>query len=300
MINSSTIVDALDMNIQGIYQDGLQSWDEEYSKVFNLMDSDKQSEKTSYFSGFTVVPVKPEGTAATYDTILPGIPETFTHDTYALGYEITEEAIEDNQKTPETFNKLPNALIRSGMESVETLSFNVLNNGFSTNGYDGVPLFSTAHPTLDGSTQSNRPSTDVDLGVTSLTAALTAIDGFTDERGLKRPMKAGMVLVPSASWAIVNELLDSEYKPYTANNEKNAIQSKTMQGMVGHYITDTDAWFVLSQKKDHRLLFWWRVRMPNKLRTSTDADTTNLKHLLRFRCSAGYDHWFGTYASSGG
>src|SRR3990167_498911 len=161
-ITRAQIVDALDANLNQMYQDGLNSWEEEYRKVFNVLNSTKQSEIDSYESGFGSMPEKTEGAAATYDTILPGIKKTYTHITYALGYELTEEAIEDNLQTPETFNKLPQALSNSGIETVEITAANLFNNGFTTNGFDGVSLFSTAHPNLGGGTQANTPSTQAD------------------------------------------------------------------------------------------------------------------------------------------
>ena len=297
-INSADIVDALDANLNEMYQDGINSWPEEYSKIFNVEDSDKQSEKDSYESGFVTMPEKQEGQDAQYDTILPGISETYLHKTYALGYEITEEAVEDNLRTPETFNKLPQALSRSAIETVEVTAANVFNNGFSNTGFDGVSLFNTAHPNLDNSTQGNRPSTDADLSVTSLTAGLTAIEKYVDERGLKRPTKAVMLLVPVDLWNVAEELLGSEYKPYVANNEVNALQKKDLRYFVSHYLTDTDAWFLLAEKGMHKLKFFWRVRM-GALRRGTDFDSTNLKHLARMRFSVGYSHWMGTYGSSG-
>jgi phage major head subunit gpT-like protein len=297
-INSSTIVDALDANLNEMFQDGLKSWGNEFEKIFNVLTSDKQSEKDSYESGFGSMPQKNEGVSATYDVILPGIKKVYTHATYALGYEITEEAVEDNLRTPETFNKLPQALNRAGQETVEVTAANVFNNGFSTTGFDGKALFATDHPNLGGGTQSNTPSTQADLSVTSLTAGLTAIEGFTDERGLKRPTKAVMLAVPVNSWNIAEELLKSEYKPYTANNEVNAIQAKDLRYFVWHYLTDTDAWFLLSEKSEHMLKFFWRVKL-GALRRGTDFDSTNLKHLARMRFSVGYSHWMGTYGSSG-
>lgn len=300
-ITRSQIVDALDANLNELFQDGINSWGEEYSVVFNVETSDKQSEKDSYESGFTSMPEKAEGAAATYDTILPGISKTYTHKTYALGYEITEEAIEDNMRTTETFNKLPQALIRSAIETVEVTSFNIFNNGFSGsyNGFDGVPLFSTSHPNLDGSTQANTPSTQTDLSVTSLTAGLTSIEKYVDERSLKRPTKAVMLLVAVDNWNVAEELISSNYKPYVANNEVNALQKKDLQYFVGHYLTDTDAWFLLAEKGMHKLKFFWRVRL-GALRRGTDFDSTNLKHLGRMRFSVDYSHWMGTYGSSGG
>lgn len=298
-INLSSIVDALDLNLNEMFQDGLQKWPEEYSKVFNVENSDKQTEKDSYESGFGLVPVKTEGRTATYDAILPGIKVTYTHLTYALGYEITEEAIEDNQRTPETFAKLPAALDRSAMETVEVSAWSVFNNGFSTAGFDGKALFATDHPLLQGGTQSNKPSVDADLSVTSLSAALTAIEKLVDERGLKRPLRAANLVIPIDYWKTARELLDSDYIPESANNAINALQSKKLALIESHYITDTNAWFLVADKAQHFLKFFWRVR-PGALRRGTDFDSTNLKHLLRMRFSYGWSHYFGTYGTQGG
>lgn len=298
-ITTSQMVDTLDANLNQIYQDGLSGWKEEYSAIFNTLNSTKQSEQDSYISGFGAMPEKAEGVAATYDTVLPGIKKTFLMVTYALGYEITEEAIEDNLQTPQTFNKLPQALNRSAMETVEITSAGIFNNGFTTNGFDGVPLFSTAHPNLGGGTQGNTPSTQADLSVSSLTSALTTIEKYTDERGLKRSLKARLLYTTPDLETTANELLDSEYKPYTGNNEVNALRKKNLEYFIGHYLTDTDAWFLLANKEDTMLKFYWRVRL-GALRKGTDFDSTNLKHLARMRFDVDYSHWFGTYGSSGG
>lgn len=297
-INSSSIVDALDMNLNEMFQDGLTQWPEEYSQYLNIETSDKQTEKDSYESGFGMMPAKTEGSAAQYDVILPGIKQTYTHKTYALGYEITEEAIEDNLRTPETFAKLPQALNRSAMETVEVSAASIINNGFTTNGFDGTTLFSTTHPTLQGGTQANTPTTQADLSVTSVTAGLTSIEKFVDERGLKLPMKAVMLLIPVDLWNVAEELLGSEYKPYVGNNEVNAIQKKDLQYFVSHYLTSAKAWFLLAEKGQHKLKFFWRVKY-GALRRGTDFDSTNLKQLARGRFSYGYSHWRGTYGSSG-
>lgn len=298
VITTGQIVDFLDANLKEGWQDGIKRWPEEYTACFNVMDSTKQSEKVSYESGFQAMPVKNEGTAATYDTLIPGISKTYTHLTYAMGYEITEEAIEDNLYTPETFAKLPLALSGSAEETIEVSAANVFNNGFSTNGFDAVPLFSASHPLLTGGTQSNTPSTQADLSVTSLQNAVTAFGQFVDERGLHKATFPRQLLVSIDNQFIAEELLKSEYKPYTANNERNALQSKNLEFYVNHYLTDTDAWFLLADKAGHELTFFWRVRL-GALRKSTDFDTTNLKHLARMRFSVGYSHYKGTYGSSG-
>jgi len=299
MINTTVYVDALDANLNELYQEGIEKWPEEYSKVFNVETSDKYSEKDSYISGLSSMPEKPEGVAATYDTPVAGISKTYVNKTYALGYEITEEAIEDNLRTSETFSKLPQALIKSAMETVETTDFNHFNNGFATAGFDGKVLFATDHPMLDGSTQSNRPTTHADLSVTSLTAGLTAMEKFTDDRGLKWPCKPSMLLVPVDLWNVAEEIIGSGYKPYSANNEINAINTaKDLQYFVSHYLTDTDAWFVLAEKDKHFLKHFWRVKL-GALRRGSNFDTTNLKHLARMRFSSGWSHWLGTYGTAG-
>ena len=297
-ITSSTVVDLLDANLNEFFQDGVSAWDEQYSQIFKIRSSDKQSEKNSYESGFGIMPEKAEGVAATYDAILPGIAKTYLHKTYALGYEITEEAVEDNQRTGESFSKLPEALSRSAIETVEVTAANVVNNGFTNTGFDGTSLFATDHPDLDGGEQANRPTVDADLSITSLTAGLTAIDKYTDERGLKRPTQAKILAVPSDQWNIAEELLSSEFEPFSANNEVNALQKKDLQYFVWKYLTDTDAWMLFSDKEETGLTFYWRVRL-GALKRGTDFDSTNLKHLARMRFSVDYDHWRGTYASRG-
>lgn len=201
-------------------------------------------------------------------------------------------------RTAETFNKLPQALARSATETVEITTANIFNNGFSDNGFDGVPLFSTSHPRLGAGTQSNKPTTDADLSVSSLTSGLTSIEKYEDERGLKLPTKAVLLAIPTDLWNVAEELIGSDYKPYTSNNEVNALQKKDLQYFVWHYLTDTDAWFLLAEKPNHKLKFFWRVR-PGALRKSTDFDSTNLKHLQRMRFSVGYSHYMGTYGSQG-
>lgn len=299
VIATSTISDALDLNLKEIWQDGLNRPDEVYSKTFNVVNSDKASEKYSYESGFRAMPVKNEGVDAEFDAVRPGVSKTVVNVTYALGYEITEEAIEDNQHSQETFNKLPQALQASLFETVEAKSAGVFNNGFGTNGFDGVPLASASHPVLGGGTQSNTPSTQADLSWTTLQAALTSFEQFIDERGLQRKTTPSLLNVPSASWSIAHEILVSEYKPYTGDNEVNAIKIKNLQYITNRWITDTDSWWLLAAKGEHKLMFQWRVR-PGALRRGTDFNSTNLKHLSRVRFGVDYTHYIGTYGSSGG
>ena len=186
----------------------------------------------------------------------------------------------------------------SAIETVEVLAAAIINNGFTTNGPDGVPLFSTAHPLLAGGTQANRPTTDADLSVSSLMAALQTIEDMVDDRGKKIMTKAVLLVVPTGNMWTAAELLNSQQKPYTANNEINALQEKDLLHFVYHYLTDSDSWIVLAEKEKTRLKFFWRVKLGD-LRRGNDFDTTNLKHLARMRCSMGYSHYQGTYGTSG-
>lgn len=213
VISTGNIVDFLDANLNDGWQDGLERWPEEYDALFNVQDSIKQSEKDSYETGFGAMPVKPEGSPAIYDSVMPGIKVIYTHLTYALGYEITEEAIEDNLHTPETFAKLPEALNGAAEETIEVTAANVYNNSFTTNGFDGVPLFSTAHPLIGGGTQSNTLTTAADLSVTSLMAGITTFGKFIDERGLHRALTPRLLAVAVDNQFVAEELLKSEYKP---------------------------------------------------------------------------------------
>lgn len=149
-INKSQIVDALDADLNEIWLEGLDRWPEEYSKIFNVETSTKASEKDSYISGFGTFPEKAEGVAAQYDVIYQGPSKTYTHKTYALGYEITEEAVEDNQHSADTFAKFPQALNESAIETVELTAAGIINDGLAqtsgTEGPDGSFLFATDHP----------------------------------------------------------------------------------------------------------------------------------------------------------
>ena len=214
-INKATMVDTLDANLNEIWLDGLNRWPEEYSKIFRVENSTKASEKDSYLSGFGTFPVKAEGTAAQYDTLYQGPAKTYVNKTYALGYEVTEEAIEDNQHSADTFNKFPQALNDSAIETVELTAATVINNGIagSDTGPDGVSFLNTAHPLLGGGTQANTPAVQADLSVTSLQAALQAIEDMTDERGKKAMCLASLLVVPTGNMWVAHELLKSPRKP---------------------------------------------------------------------------------------
>ncbi len=293
------ITEALDANLNSLHQDGLDRHVPEYTVIYNVLNSTKSTERETYESGFGAMPEKPEGTPVTYSTIIPGIAKNFVMVSYGLGYEITEEAIDDNLRTQDTFNKFPELLAASGMETVEVTSANIFNNGFTDNGFDGVPLFSTSHPKLGGGTHSNKPAVDADLSVTTLTAGFTAIDQYTDEMSLTMKTKAATLAVAPDNWNIIFELLQSDYKPYTANNERNALMTKNVDPFIWHYLTDPDAWFLIAEKTNHNLKFYWRKK-PGRLRRGNDFDTFNLKHVQSMRFDVDYSHHKGTYGSSGG
>lgn len=298
VITTGQMVDFLDANLNEGWQDGMERWPEEYDAIFNVQTSKKQSEKDSYETGFGPMPVKPEGTPAVYDSTMPGISVKYTHLTYALGYEITEEAIEDNLHTPETFSKLPEALLGSAEETIEITAANVYNNGFTQNGFDGVSLFNTAHPLIGGGTQSNTLSTAADLSVTSLMAGITTFGKFLDERGLHKKLKPELLAVAVDNQFVAEELLKSEYKPYTGDNEINTIKSKELKFTVNHYFTNAEYWFLLAAKAMLKIKFFWRVK-PGALRRGTDFDSTNLKHLQRMRFSCGWSHYIGSFGVNG-
>lgn len=136
------------------------------------------------------------------------------------------------------------------------------------------------------------------MSVTSLQAALQAIEDQVNERGLKASFRAVLLVVPTGNMWIAHELLKSEYKPYTANNEVNALLAKDLTYFIYHYMADSDAWILLGERSRLKLKFFWRVKL-GSLRRGTDFDSTNLKHLARMRFGVGYSHYIGTYGSTG-
>ena len=277
-----------------------EKYGEEHKDIFEQESSDRAFEEEVKLSGFSAAPVKDEGSAIAYDNAQEAWPDRYNHETIALGFSVTEEAIEDNLYDSLS-SRYTKALARAMAYTKQVKAANVLNNGFSSSytGGDGLELFSTAHPLVSGGTNSNEPSTAADLNETSLENAIITIAGWVDERDLliaARPMK---MIVPPALQFVATRLLDSTNRVGTADNDINAINnmSAVPNGYaVNHFLTDTDAWFLTTDVPNGLKHF---VRTPMQTSMDGDFDTGNARYKARERYSFGWSDPLGMFGSPG-
>jgi len=264
-------------------------YDDEAREVYETESSERAFEEEVMLSGFGAAPVKSEGTAVSFDDAGEAYTARYTHETIALAFSITEEAIEDNlyDRLASRYTK---ALARSMANTKQVKGAATLNNAFDSTftGGDGIELCATDHPLVSGNTLRNEPSTASDLNETSLENALIDIAAFVDERGLKVSVRGLKLVVPPALQFVSDRLLESTLRPATADNDINASRNMGMlpQGYaVNHYLTDTDAWFI---KTDAPRGFIHFERMPMSTKMEGDFDTGNVRFKARERYSYGY------------
>ena len=251
-------------------------------------------------SGFSAAPVKNEGSALAYDNAQEAWTARYNHETIALGFSLTEEAIEDNlyDSLSARYTK---ALARAMAYTKQVKAANVLNNGF-TSGYtggDGKTLFATDHPLVSGGTNSNTPSTQADLNETSLENAVIQIAGWTDERGLLIAAKPKKLIVPPALQFVATRLLETELRVGTADNDINAIKNNGSipEGYtINHFLTDTNGWYLTTDVPNGMKHF---VRTPLSQSMDGDFDTGNVRYKARERYSFGWSDPLGMFGSQG-
>jgi hypothetical protein len=273
---------------------------QEHKEIYETESSERSFEEETKLSGFSAAPVKNEGSAIAYDNAQEAWTARYTHETIALGFSITEEAIEDNlyDSLSARYTK---SLARAMAYTKEVKAAAILNNGFSsavTYG-DGQPLFSTAHPLVSGGTNSNTTSTGVDLNETSLENAVIQIAAWTDERSLLIAAKPRKLVIPPALMFVATRLLETELRVATNNNDINAIKNNGSipEGYtVNHFLTDTNAWFLTTDVPNGLKHF---VRTPLQNSMDGDFDTGNVRYKARERYSFGVSDPLGIYGSSG-
>ena len=273
---------------------------EEHKEIFETETSERSFEEETKLSGFSAAPVKNEGSAIAYDNAQEAWTTRYNHETIALGFSITEEAIEDNlyDSLSARYTK---ALARAMAYTKQVKAAAVLNNGFNSAyvGGDGVSLFSASHPLISGGTNSNTPATQADLNETSLEAAVIQIAGWTDERGLLIAAKPRKLIVPPALMFVATRLLETELRVSTADNDINALKNNgSIPGgyTVNHFLTDTNAWFLTTDVPNGMKHF---VRMPLQNSMDGDFDTGNVRYKARERYSFGWSDPLGIWGSAG-
>jgi hypothetical protein len=271
---------------------------EEHKEIYETETSERSFEEETKLSGFSAAPVKNEGAAIAYDNGQEAWSARYNHETIAMGFSLTEEAIEDNlyDSLSARYTK---ALARSMAYTKQVKAANVINNGFTATGGDGVALFSTQHPLVSGGYNSNTPATQADLNETSLENAVIQIAAWTDERGLLIAAKPRKLIVPPALQFVATRLLETELRVGTADNDINAIKNNGSipEGYtVNHFLTDSNGWYLTTDVPNGMKHF---VRTPMSTGMDGDFDTGNVRYKARERYSFGYSDPLGMYGSQG-
>ena len=277
------------------------TYGEQHKEIYDTETSERSFEEETKLSGFSAAPVKNEGSAIAYDNAQEAFTARYNHETIALGFSLTEEAIEDNlyDSLSARYTK---ALARAMAYTKQTKAASVLNNGFSAGvfaGGDGVALFSTSHPLVSGGVNSNTQATPADLNETSLEAAVIQIAAWTDERGLLIAAKPKKLVVPPALQFVATRLLETQLRVGTADNDINAIvnNGSIPEGYtVNNYLTDTNAYFLCTDVPNGMKHF---VRTPLANSMDGDFDTGNVRYKSRERYSFGFSDPLGMFGSPG-
>ena len=273
---------------------------DEAAEIFESESSDRSFEEEVKLSGFSAAPVKGEGSAIEYDNAQEAWTARYTNETIAMGFSITEEAIEDNlyDSLSARYTK---ALARAMAYTKQVKGATILNNAFAagTTYGDGVSLCSTAHPLVSGGVNSNRPAIGADLNEASLEAAVIQIAGWTDERGLLIAAQPTKLIIPPALQFVATRILETNLRVGTADNDLNALKNNSaIPGgySTNHYLTDTNAWFLMTDIPNGLKHF---VRTPMQTSMDADFDTGNSRYKARERYSFGVSDPLGVFGSPG-
>ena len=300
-ITRSQLVKELEPGLNALFGLEYKRYENEHEEIFAIETSDRAFEEEVMLTGFSTAPVKTEGAGVAYDNALESFTARYTHETIAMAFALTEEAVEDNlyDRLSARYTK---ALARSMANTKQVKGASVLNNAFTGGAYaggDGVALCSTAHPTALGPDFSNRPAVAADLNETSLEQGIIDIAAFTDERGLKVALTARKMIVPKELQFTAERLMKSTLRTATADNDINAIKSMGLipEGYaVNHFLTDTNAWFLITDAPNGLKMF---QRSPIRTAFEGDFDTGNVRYKARERYSFGWSDPRGIYGSPG-
>ena len=298
-ISRQQLAKELEPGLNALFGLEYQNYENQHTEIFEIENSDRAFEEEIMLSGFANASVKPEGSAVSFDSANETFTARYTHETIALAFSITEEAIEDNlyDSIAKRYTK---ALARSMANTKQIKAANVLNNAFSSGsaGGDGKELCATDHPTQSG-TFSNELATSADLNETSLEQAMIDIAAFTDERGLKIAARGVKMIIPSELQFTAERLMKTANRTGTADNDINAIVSKGMISggyVVNNYLTDTDAFFIKTDVPNGLKMF---QRAALKTAMEGDFDTGNVRYKARERYSFGFSDPRGIFGSPG-
>ena len=299
-INRAQLVKELTPGLHALFGLEYDRYENEHEEIFDTETSERAFEEEVMLSGFGEATVKGEGAAVVYDTAQESFTARYSHETVALAFALTEEAIEDNLYDTLS-SRYTRALARSMSTTKQVKAANVLNNAFNSSfpGGDGKELCATDHPTVANIDQRNELSTAADLNETSLEQALIDIAAFQDERGLKINAQATKLIIPPALQFTADRLMESPGRVNTSDYDINAIRNMGMVSggyAVNHYLTDTDAFFLKTDVPNGLKHF---VRTPVATSMEGDFETGNVRYKARERYSFGFSDWRGIFGSPG-
>jgi len=301
-ITTGSLTKALWPAVNAFYGETYNEWPVEYTDLFDEQPSSKAFEEEVGVSGFGLAVEKSEGTGVSYDDARQSFVTRYINRTYALGFIITQEAIEDNQYNLAVLGrKDAKALAFSMRQTKEILAANVYNRGFNATYLfgDGKELFATDHPLYAGGTFSNELAVSADLSEAALEQACIDIASFVNDRGLKISIMPKTLIIPKELMFEATRILKSELQSNSANNDINALRNMGLfpgGAKVNHYLTDSDAWFIRTNAPEGMKYF---SRVGNEFKSDGDFDSYNAKFKARFRCSFGNTDPRGAYGSPG-
>jgi len=302
-ISRAQLAKELEPGLNSLFGLSYDEYNNEYEEIFSVEDSNRAFEEEVLITGFGSAPTKTEGQGVSFDNASESYSARYTHDTVALAFALTEEAIEDNlyDSLGKRYTK---ALAKSMANTKEVKGADVLNNAFSSSftGGDGKSLIATDHPLSGGGSAANRATSMADLNETSLEDALIDIGGFTDDRGLTISVQASKMIVPSELVFVADRILNSQLRTGTSDNDLNSIKNTgVLSGgySVNHYLTDPDAFFILTSVTDQGdgLKMFQRSGMETSM--EPEFSTGNIRYKARERYSFGFSDWRGIYGSQG-
>ena len=301
VISRSQLVKELEPGLHALFGMEYKRWEREHAEIFTEETSERAFEEETLITGFGAAPTKSEGASVEFDSAAEQWTARYVHETVALAFAITEEAVEDNLYDTLS-RRYTAALARSMAYTKQVKAANVLNNAFSSSfpGGDGKELIATDHPTVQAGTQSNEPSTAADLSESSLENAIISIGGFADDRNIPVAVQARKLVIPKELAFTAQRILKSELRVGTADNDVNALNSMGMfpEGyVVNHYLTDTDAFFILTDLTNTGLKMF--QRRPLKTSMEPDFETGNMRFKASERYSFGFSDWRFIFGSPG-
>lgn len=289
MTNRGQFAQLLAPGLQNILFEWLPEHPEEYSQFMDVETSDRAYDEDQVIGGLGLARQKLEGEQITYDDPIQGGTKRYLHTTFALGWQITSEMLQDDRY--DIMTKIPPELMKSCRQLWEQQAANTLTNGYSsTVTANGVSLFNTAQPLLGGGTYSNRLSTLSDLSVTSLQDLIISFENMLNERGLRMMLSPRKLWIPPELQFVAGEILQSQFKPYTGHNEINTVQGR-LDPSVLHFLQSNTFWAISSGDETNHLKFKWRAKPVTD--TIDDFETKGVKHSIVFRFSTGATDWRG-------